>query len=449
MTSPATRRMLRWLRRLLALLVAAPLLLWGYLQVSDGAFDGVRVGGHVVEERARAEEILGAAAQAWNAARVTVKTGPYVTRLTRAELGTRLDPRQAVARVRALGRSGNPWRDLAAWWAHSGDGLSLGWSPEIDRTALAAGVRAIRERVERPPVPGTLDYEGNPMPGIPGLTVNSIRAVATLTDVLRSDATEVELQAARIAPPAPVTYDEIAQAGGSIYTQVLQRFETEYARGPSRAGRVRNIELAAEAIDGVVIQPGQQVSFNEMVGERSYERGFRAAKELANRRVVEGIGGGVCQVAATLHAAAFLGAFEMPVYQPHSRPSRYIELGLDTMVAWPNRDLEVKNPYPFPVRVRAQAVEGVVTVELRGAGKPHPVEWDTEILSKVPAGDEEIVDEGLPAGETRLVQKGIPGLKVKRRRVVYLPTGPRVEEDILRYPPNATIVAVAPEAAGG
>jgi vancomycin resistance protein YoaR len=223
-------------------------------------------------------------------------------------------------------------------------------------------------------------------------------------------------------------------------------FETKFRTGGSVAGRAHNIELAVKAIDGALMEPGGEFSFNRAVGQRSYDRGFETAKELANRRVVDGVGGGVCQVAATLHAAAYLSGFALPEYRPHSRPSRYIETGLDTMVSWPAQDLRIANVYPFVVRIRAKASDGLLQIQLEGSGKSHPTEWTKTVVARVRAGVQRIDAKSLAYGQTQLVQEAIDGMTIKRRRTVYLPTGPQVEETFVTYPPNDRIVAVG---AGG
>jgi hypothetical protein len=81
-------------------------------------------------------------------------------------------------------------------------------------------------------------------------------------------------------------------------------------------------------------------------------------------------------------------------------------------------------------------------VRLEGSGKAHPVEWSKEIVQRIAPGEQRIVDRTLATGSTQLVQEPIDGLILHRRRTIYLPTGPKVEDVTLRYPPNDRIVAV-------
>jgi hypothetical protein len=105
--------------------------------------------------------------------------------------------------------------------------------------------------------------------------------------------------------------------------------------------------------------------------------------------------------------------------------------------------MRIANVYPFPVRVRVNAAQGVLSVRLEGAGKPHPVEWSKQVLSRTRAGVQEVANPDLDPGQTQLIQEAIDGLTLLRKRTVYLPTGPKVEESVLRYPANDRIVAVS------
>jgi vancomycin resistance protein YoaR len=395
-----------------------------------------------VKASAAGAAALAGYAESWKNQLVTIRVGPYIARYSRGALGAGLPLTEVQPALRTLGHTGNPLRDLATLWVSRRTGLDIPWPVELSRQVLAERIRDMRNRLERPPVPGALLPNGTELPGTPGLTINLVRATEQLAAALVHGATEVEVEVTRIAAKGPVAY-----ASGSYdpsqFAYTMVEFSTSYRTRGSAAGRARNIELAAHAIDGSILAPGGELSFNQKVGQRSYERGFEPAYELANRRVVLGVGGGVCQVAATLHAAAFLAGFALPVYRPHSRPARYIELGLDTMVAWPDQDMRIANAYPFPVRIRVEAAAGRLTVRLEGAGKAHPVEWSKEILQRIKPGVRMLEDDRLREGETKLVQEAIDGLVVRRRRVLYLPSGPSVVESVLRYPPNDRILLVS------
>jgi vancomycin resistance protein YoaR len=404
------------------------------LQTRTNRSGKVRVRGYLVARGAPGVAALRTYSQQWPREPVTLRVGPYAMRYTRAELGASMPTEQACARIMEGGVA-----DIRAMWPFSLRPLDLELAPVIVQSTLSARLSEVRRRVEHQPIPGTTLTDGTVMPGIPGFTIDFTDAVDAVMRALRLDQGEAVLPGRSLAVPTSVQYGTDSTG---TFTHDMVTFQTVYRTAGSAAGRAHNVEMAAARLDGSVMPPRGELSFNEVVGERSYARGFAGAKEIAARRIVDGVGGGVCQVAATLHAAAFLGGFELPRYQPHSRPAHYIELGLDTMVSWPAQDMRIANPYPFPVRVRMQAQNGALRVTLQGAAKAPFVEWSTEILTRVKPGSQEIVDDSLAAGEHEVVQEAIDGLTVRRQRTIYLPTGPHHEESILKYPPNDRIVAV-------
>jgi len=431
-----------------------PLAAYAVLQARAGLPGKVRVHGYLVEPGEAGVARLRSFSQQWALEPLTLRAGPYVLSHTRAELGASLPTERACARVLSLGLGQPSGVDLSSLWGLRGGEQEFDLAPVIVRSTLVFRLLELRRRVERLPVPGMIMGDGTVLAGIPGFTIDFASAIAAVEQALQTDQTDVELIGRNVPPPAAVKYGTDS-VGHFTYSMVT--FETKYRTLGPAAGRAHNVEAAAAHLDGVVIAPGGDLSFNAIVGERSYARGFAKAKEIAARRIVDGVGGGVCQVAATLHAAAFLGGFDLPEYQPHSRPAHYIELGLDTMVSWPAQDMRIANPYPFPVRVRARAADGSLRINLEGASKPHFVEWSTRILSRVKPGTQHVVDKRLPAGESEVIQDAIDGLTVRRVRTIYLPTGPRREESILKYPPNDRIIAIgskssrarqAPAAAG-
>jgi len=115
------------------------------------------------------------------------------------------------------------------------------------------------------------------------------------------------------------------------------------------------------------------------------------------------------------------------------------DTGLDTMVSWPNRDLRFRNPYPFPVSIRALASDRLVRVELLGAGRPHPVEWNTRILERVPAGERTLRFYPRYDTEPGAIAEGLAILKAAVEDIVEgqaepLTSAPEIDTQLLDYP---------------
>ena len=226
---------------------------------------------------------------------------------------------------------------------------------------------------------------------------------------------------------------------------ILGRFTTSYASDAAHKARAFNVELAAEAIHGKVIPRGGVFSFNDAVGERTAAFGFAKSVVIRDGMVAEGMGGGTCQVASTLHAAALLSGLDVARRAPHTRPSAYIRVGLDATVAYPAIDLKLKNPFEVPVSVRARAARGVLEVWLVAATVRPAVSLSSEILEWTPFPRVVERDRRLDEHTLRYRAFGIPGYRVRRTREVMAPDGAaRRDVRIDVYPPVSEIVEVSP-----
>ena len=120
--------------------------------------------------------------------------------------------------------------------------------------------------------------------------------------------------------------------------------------------RAENLRLAAEAINGYVIEPGATFSFNEVVGDTTAERGYKEAPVLYSSGLGSSDGGGICQVSTALYIAAVKADLEIVERHPHSVPSDYAPIGLDATIVYGSRDLRIKNNTDFPITIYAKAV---------------------------------------------------------------------------------------------
>jgi len=188
--------------------------------------------------------------------------------------------------------------------------------------------------------------------------------------------------------------------------------------------------------------PGEVFDFNEVVGPRDEANGYKVAPVIAEGELVDGIGGGTCQISGTLHGATLFAGLEIVERIPHTRPSSYIKMGLDATVAYPTLNFRVKNPFPFPVVLHQTVKGGVVRAEVLGPPRTRTVTVIRRIDAVIPYEEQERPDPELPSGQRVLGQRGVPGFKVHRYRIV------REGDHAVRerfddvYPPTAQIVRV-------
>jgi len=115
--------------------------------------------------------------------------------------------------------------------------------------------------------------------------------------------------------------------------------------------RANNIEICVKALNAKLLMPGETFSFNEVVGERTKERGYMEAPVIIDNKVESGIGGGICQVSSTLYNAILKAGIEDIDRTHHSLPSSYVGLGLDATVDWGNIDFKFINTLGYPLYI--------------------------------------------------------------------------------------------------
>jgi len=140
----------------------------------------------------------------------------------------------------------------------------------------------------------------------------------------------------------------------------------------ANAARTKNLELACKAINGTVLNPGDEFSFNKIVGERTKEKGYQAAIVYTDGGKSEAQeGGGICQVASTIYTCTLLADLEVTERSPHMYLVTYVEPGMDATIYWPSLDFKFKNSTDMPLRIDASVSGGYVHIKLVGTKQEH------------------------------------------------------------------------------
>jgi len=132
------------------------------------------------------------------------------------------------------------------------------------------------------------------------------------------------------------------------------------------ANRLGNIVLASEAVNGVILEPGEEFSFNRTVGRRTSERGYRSAPAYANGQTIQAIGGGICQVSSSIYSSIMDTDIRVVERYPHGRPVAYLPRGRDATVSWGTLDFRFINNTEYPLRIDAEVDGRTLTVRVFG-----------------------------------------------------------------------------------
>lgn len=333
--------------------------------------------------------------------------------MTREDLGARVDDARLASLVTAIRDDGSALRRHRAS-AGTKTPLQVPVPVSIDAERALAAVLTLKDTFDKAPTDARLDVTSRKVTNDePGLRVDAYATLARVDAALTSDVAEIAV----VAEPVQATRTA-AQINGVSFEDTLGYFETKYARDRKHEARTFNLRLAASKFDGHVLMPGETFDFNEVVGPRNEANGYKVAPVIAQGELVDGIGGGTCQVAGTLHGAAFFAGLDIVERRPHTRPSFYIKMGMDATVVYPTITLKLRNPFPYPVVLHETVREGVVRAEVLGPKRTRDVMFVRKINEVAPFQEKEVMDPKVPKGERVLLQRGIPSFKITRYRIL-------------------------------
>jgi vancomycin resistance protein YoaR len=326
---------------------------------------------------------------------------------TFGELGIEVDVAETMTRVRELSEEGGVGARLYRLREARAGRLEIPLEWSFDRERARVTLTRLAPSVWRDAVDARLDLKAHRrIDEVPGRKLDVDGTLDLIADAERSGDAVIPLWARPVA--ARVTSEALAAVDVS---KVLGAFETDFSH-KARA-RDKNIAQAAEYLNGTVIAPGQTVSFNEVVGPRRIDRGFVNAPVIVDDEIEPGVGGGTCQVASTLHAAAVYGGMDIVQRRSHSRPSGYTPLGLDATVVYGEVDLKIKNPYDSPLIIHAfLPTKGALRIELLGRDPPGKVEHTYAVIKTHDFYRRVWTKSWLDAGKRIKRQRGIKGYDV-------------------------------------
>jgi vancomycin resistance protein YoaR len=414
-------------------------------RIADGVdLEGIPLGGKTAEE---AEPLVRALAERKLRQPILLQGAGRTARRAAGELGATCDAAAAIAAALSAGTEGSAFQRLQARVPLLGGrrvALPLALDPAACRERLA---RVTRSWVTAPREP-RLRWEGahaargsgraTLSPGRAGRRLDAAATLARLEVALAQTAWQEEAARsvasgetpdawlARV-PPLPIDLvmpampPRVTRAHLASLTTELARFSTRFRAG--ERNRAHNIRLAARAIDGLILLPGDLFSYNTVVGRRTRSRGYRLAPQIVDGELVPGVGGGVCQVSTTLYNAALLADLQIVERRHHQFPVRYVPSGRDATVADGYLDLRFRNHLDGPVALLLSTQGSQLIARVVGAPAHRcQVTLLRQGIRTVPA----------PPRKRESAKPPRNGLRVTLVRVVQDPSGSRRREVVSR-----------------
>ena len=245
---------------------------------------------------------------------------------------------------------------------------------------------------------------------------------------------------------AAVTINDI---GLEAFPDKLQEFSTRY--DASLWGRSENLRIATSKIDGTVLMPGQQFSFNGVVGERTVQEGYKNAAIYAGDSVVDGLAGGICQISSTLYNVALLANLQIDERYNHSFKPSYADVGRDATVVYGIKDFKFTNNRSYPIKIEGSAENGVVSFAIYGIKED--IEYKINIIpvitSTIPYTVQTVQDNSLAPGTQEVEQVGASGYKATTYKETVL-NGAVISKEVISndtYKAMTRIIKVGPTVA--
>ena len=193
--------------------------------------------------------------------------------------------------------------------------------------------------------------------------------------------------------------------------------------------------------------PGETFSYNQVVGKRTIDAGYKEAGAYAGGKVIQEIGGGICQVSSTLYNAVLYADLEIVERSNHQFVPSYANASRDATVVYGAIDFKFKNNRNYPIRIRTNTSGKKVRIYIYGlkTDNDYKVVLDAQYVSSVPFTTTYQKDSSLASGQSKVIQSGSNGCKTVTYKYLYNKNGTLVSSECLSrdtYNPHNKIIAV-------
>lgn len=270
---------------------------------------------------------------------------------------------------------------------------------------------AIQAEIESEPKSATLDTKDGVtvIPGVDGVHLDIEKARSIIGDAVTGEFTiPLELT------PAEIDAETLKSM---LFRDTLAATQTKL--NPNEKSRTHNVELACNYINGTILNPGDEFSYNTVVGKRTAARGFREAGIFVAGRLEEGLGGGVCQPSSTLYMAVLRADLKVTERSNHGMTVSYTPLGEDATVSWGTIDFRFVNDTEYPIKILASREGSYCKMTIVGTKTTDKkVEIKTNTLSKTNWETVRKLDTTLTPGTEKVDQSGSTGYKTETFKVI-------------------------------
>lgn len=279
----------------------------------------------------------------------------------------------------------------------------------IERKPNSINLDEMYNNVKREAKDAYIDKESNPIKLVKeeigyDLDIEEVRTLLTTVEN-KQEGKVIEVSLKVIEPKVKlqdITY--------TLYKDKLAGYTTYF--DPSQWARANNLAIALEYLNDKIIMPGEIFSYNATIGDTTVAKGYKAAATFKGGRVVQELGGGICQTTSTLYNVALMANLEIVERHQHGLPVGYVPPSRDATVYSPNLDFKFKNTRKYPVKiVTSFSNSGSLNISIFGTKEENEYEviLSHKYLSTIPFTTQYEYDETMPEGTQIIVSNGVNG----------------------------------------
>lgn len=237
---------------------------------------------------------------------------------------------------------------------------------------------------------------------------------------------------------------KVADLGDVLFKTLIATYTSKY--DISDKNRVTNLEIAANRCNNTVLYPGDEFSYNKALGRRTTANGYKMGNSFAGGKVVQTIGGGICQVSSTLYNAVLRAGLTITDRTAHGMYVQYVPQSTDATVVDNAIDFKFRNDRKYPVKIVTTCENGVMTASIYGVKEVDEptIDIETKILETIEYTTQKQNDSSMKKGTTKVVQKPVNGY-VSEAYKVYYKNGKEISRELIskdKYIPTNEIIKV-------
>ena len=311
--------------------------------------------------------------------------------------------------------------------------------PQYNNEKIDEYIEILCSQINKEPVDATINIEQDNIKvtdEIIGIKINKDTLRETIIDKIDElDFNETSIPINIIKPK--YTYENLSKINS-----VLGSYKTKF--NLSNYNRSNNIYIATNKTNNILLNNNEEFSFNNIIGQRSEQAGFKEAPVIINGEMQSGLGGGICQVSSTIYNAVLYSGLEITEARNHSIPSSYIEKGRDATVSYGAVDLKFRNNYQYPILIQNKVINDTIVTTIYGNDRyKREIDIVTELVETIP--NKTIVKKSsiMYNGENFIQEKGRNGYKIKTYRIYKNKNGEISSKEYINesyYPPINKII---------